>query len=486
MNPEIDPAPAARRAAPPGSFADSMRRRFAALSDRFSLPAGDLLRDAVYRRLWTSVLISSFGGQVTMLALPLTAALLLHATPTQMGVLTAMEIIPFVLFSLPSGVWLDRVRKLPVYLVGELMIGVAVASVPLAWWRGWLTVHWLYGVAFTIGTVYTTAGSAAQVVLTQVVPRDRLVEAHAKNALASSGAEVAGPGAAGALIKLLGAPIALLVDALLLLLLSAAILRGVKVHEQPKRTGAAFLDELRGGLRFVLRHRLLVALALGSGTWQMCHNAAVVVTILFATRTLHLGEQAIGLSYVFLGVGTVAASLVGDRISRRLGPGPCLTLGYGLCAAGWLLLALAPANAWGVAMFVTNLMLFGLGAVLIFINFIALRQAVTPGPMLGRMTSTMRWLILLPAGPGALIGGWLGEHLGLRAALAFAGGCGLLLTWWAWRSPVISGVRVLPVLEADEAATAHLDAEATRPPPMPLLEDAAFAEGEKETEWIRS
>jgi hypothetical protein len=106
--------------------------------------------------------------------------------------------------------------------------------------------------------------------------------------------------------------------------------------------------------------------------------------------------------------------------------------------------------------------------------------------MLGRMTSTMRWLILLPAGPGALIGGWLGEHLGLRAALAFAGGCGLLLTWWAWRSPVISGVRVLPVLEADEAATAHLDAEATRPPPMPLLEDAAFAEGEKETEWIRS
>ena len=154
----------------------------------------DLLRDLAYRRLWTSILISSFGGQVTMLALPLTAAVLLHASPTQMGLLTTMELLPFVLFSLPAGVWLDRVKKLPVYIGGELTIGVVVASVPLAWWLGWLTFAWLYVCAFVIGTVYTVAGSAAQIVLTQVVARERLVEAHAKNALASSGAEVAGPG----------------------------------------------------------------------------------------------------------------------------------------------------------------------------------------------------------------------------------------------------------------------------------------------------
>src|SRR5437870_4076802 len=144
---------------------------------RLTPPPGDLLRDATYRRLWSSILISSFGGQVTMLALPLTAAVLLHASPTQMGLLTAMEILPFVLFSLPSGVWLDRVRKLPVYVVGELSLSVIVASVPLAWWLGWLSMHWLYVASFVIGTVYTTAGSAAQIVLTQVVARDRLVEA---------------------------------------------------------------------------------------------------------------------------------------------------------------------------------------------------------------------------------------------------------------------------------------------------------------------
>jgi len=409
-----------------------------------ALPAGDLLRDAAYRRLFASILISSFGGQVTMLALPLTGAVLLNATPTEMGWLTALEILPFVLLSLPSGVWLDRVRKLPVYVAGELFIGVAVATVPLAWWLGWLSMGWLYAVAFAIGVVYTTAGSAAQIVLTQVVPRERLVEAHAKNALASSGAEVAGPAFAGLLIKLFGAPLALLVDAVLVAM-SAAILRGIRIAEQVTvRHDAHFGRDLAAGLRFVFEHRLVVALAVAVGAWQMCHNAALVVQILFATRVLGLGEQAIGLCYVGMGLGTVLASVLGHRLSERIGPGPCLVLGFALCGLGWALLAAAPAGPWGVAAFAVMLLLFSTGAVFVFINFLALRQAVTPTPLLGRMTSTMRWLILLPAGPGALLGGWLGEHHGLRSALAFAAGGAALLVLFAWRHPVIRGVRALP------------------------------------------
>ena len=421
------------------------QRMLAALRARFALAPNDLLRDVVYRRLWTSVLTSSFGAQIMMLALPLTAAVLLHASPTQMGALTTMEILPFVLFSLPSGVWLDRVRKLPVYIAGEITLACAAASIPLAWWLHALTIEWLYVVAFMIGVVYTTAGSAAQIVLTQVVERDRLIEANAKNALASSGADVAGPGLAGALIKLLGAPVALLFDAALLLV-SAAILRGIHVNEKPPRGAGEFRAELMGGLRFVLGNKLLVVLASCVGGWQMCNNSATVVNILFATRTLGLSEQSVGLSYVCLGFGTVLASLVGHRISKRFGPGPSMTIGIGSCSLGWLMLALAPVGRVGVAIFALNLMLFGLGAVMMFINFLALRQAVTPAPMLGRMTSTMRWLILLPAAPGALIGGWLGEHVDLRASLAFSGVCGIVLTIVAWRSPVMRSVRVLPVL----------------------------------------
>src|SRR5258708_2955683 len=163
---------------------------------RFALRPDDLLLDRTYRRLWSSILISSFGAQVTLLALPLTAAVLLQATPTQMGVLTAMEIVPFALLSLPTGVWLDRVRKLPVYVLGELTIAAAVTCVPLAWWLHWLSMPFLYVVAFAIGAVNTTAGSAGQIVLTQLVPRERLVEGHARRALASSTARVMGPGAA--------------------------------------------------------------------------------------------------------------------------------------------------------------------------------------------------------------------------------------------------------------------------------------------------
>ncbi len=418
-----------------------------ALRQRLALPAHDLLRDAVYRRLWVSILTSSLGGQITLLALPLTAAVLLKATPTQMGLLMAMEILPFALLSLPAGVWLDRVRKLPVYVAGELLIAVAVGSVPLAAWLGWLSMGWLYAVGLMIGCAYTVAGSAAQIVLTQVVSRDRLVEAHAKNALASSGAEVAGPGAAGMLIKLFGAPMALLADAVLLVF-SAVILRGVRVSERLD-AGARrpFWPDLRAGLHFVARQRLLLVLAALMGLWQMSHHAALVVQILFATRRLGLSEQAVGLSYVGLGIGTVLASLTGHRISARLGPGPALTAGIALCSAGWLLLAVAPVSAWGVAAFVLMLMAFGFGAVLVFINFLALRQAVTPSPLLGRMTSTMRWITVLPAGPGALLGGWLGEHVSLRASLAFAGVTALTAALLAWRLPLIRTLKSLPSAE---------------------------------------
>jgi MFS family permease len=408
------------------------------------LPANDLLRDATYRRLWLSILISSFGGQITMLALPMTAAVLLKATPSQMGILTAMELLPFVLLSLPAGVWLDRVRKLSVYVVGEALIALVLASVALAWYFDLLTMQFMYVVAFAIGCVFVTAGTAAQIVLTQVVPRERLVEAHAKNALASSGAEVAGPGVAGALIKLVGAPFALLADAVLLAF-SVFILRGLKVTENRVSNEAThFWRDLKDGLRFVASQRLLVSLGISVGAWQFFNQCAMVVQILYATRELGLNENQVGLCYVGLGVGTVVASVFGNRISRRIGPGPCLVLGFAVCGLGWLQLALVPTGVWGVVSFVVMLMCFGVGAVLLFINFLAMRQAVTPEPLLGRMTSTMRWLILIPAGPGALVGGYVGEHLGLRYAMGIGGIGALLLAGWAWRHASIRETRNLP------------------------------------------
>ncbi len=182
--------------------------------------------------------------------------------------------------------------------------------------------------------------------------------------------------------------------------------------------------------------------------WEFFNASAAGVNILFATRTLAMSGQSVGLSYVCIGLGTVLGGLLGGRLSRLSGPGRCITLGFALTASGSLLLAASPVGQLGRAAFAVDLMLLGFGPILIFVNFIALRQAVTPTPMLGRMTSTMRWLILVPAVPGALIGGWLGQHQSFRAALDFAGVGGWLLTIIAWRSPVLRGITVLPLPDA--------------------------------------
>ncbi len=173
---------------------------------------------------------------------------------------------------------------------------------------------------------------------------------------------------------------------------------------------------MREGLRFVRSERLLLVLASTVGVWELCNQSAMVVQILFATRLLGLSARGVGLSYVALGIGTMTASSIGYRLARRIGPGPTLILGVAISGGGWLLLALAPLTGIGVGAYALMLFMFGFGAVFIFVNFLALRQSVTPGRMLGRMTTSMRWLILIPAGPGALIGGFLGQHFGLRRA----------------------------------------------------------------------
>jgi predicted MFS family arabinose efflux permease len=225
------------------------------------------------------------------------------------------------------------------------------------------------------------------------------------------------------------------------------------------RAGASFWRDLVEGLRFVARTPVLVTLAVLMAIWQMAHYAALVVQILVATRTLGLSEQTVGLCYMGMGVGTITGSVWGRRVSQRIGPGPCLVVGYVITGVGWLLPVMAPPNAWGVAAFALMMALFTMGAVFIFINFLALRQAVTPEPLLGRMTSTMRWLSLLAAPGGSLLGGWLGEHVGLRAALGFAAATALLLAVVAWRLPLIRGLKTLP-----------------RPQPVPGIDEV-------ESEW---
>jgi len=362
--------------------------------------------------------------------LPLTAALLLHATPLQMGILIALETLPFALVSLHAGVMLDRVRKLPIVIFSDVARGVALLLIPLAAFTDRLSMEILYIVGFFCGVQNVIGGAAHQVLLALLAGRKRLVEANAKIALGETSAALVGPGVAGALIQLLTAPFAILFDAFTFLY-SAWLLRGVKAvadvpHLGPRNSVGAEIVE---GLRLVARDRTLFALAWMSGLWQFLHHMQIAVLILFATRDLHLSAGAIGLTYVFGGLGCVLGAALAERLSARFGIGPIIVHGLVLTALAWQAFGLIAGPVWlatvllGLAMLV-----FDFGGVLYGINYLSLRQAITPDRLLGRMTATMRFLTVSAAPVGALVGGALATWIGLRATLLTVGALGLLLS----------------------------------------------------------
>src|SRR4029077_14765455 len=209
-------------------------------------------------KLWTSMTITSFGAQITNLALPLTAAVMLAATPMQMGVLVALETLPFALVSLHAGVLIDRVRKLPIVIAADIGRGVALLAIPIAAFTGSLSVEILYVVGFLCGIQNVVGGAAYQVLLARIAGRNRLVEANAKVALGETSAALVGPGLAGALIQLVTAPFAILIDALTFLA-SGLMLRRVHVPHDVPDPGPrpSVTSQIHEGLKLVWNNKTL-------------------------------------------------------------------------------------------------------------------------------------------------------------------------------------------------------------------------------------
>jgi MFS family permease len=403
----------------------SLERLQRALRKRFR----GLWRSQDFRKLWISLTVTSFGAQVTNLALPLTAALLLHATPLQMGILVALETLPFALVSLHAGVLIDRVRKLPVVIACNIARGVALLAIPVAAFTHVLSVELLYAVGFFCGVQNVIGGAAYQVLLAQLAGRKRLVEANAKIALGETSAALVGPGLAGALIQVLTAPFAILLDALAFIV-SGLVLRRVHApndvaHDGPR---SPVMREIADGLKLVLRNRTLFALAWLAALWQFLHHMQIAVLILFATRELGLSAGAIGIVYMFGGLGCVIAAASAERLTARFGIGPVIVHGLILTALAWQAFGLIGGPVWLATLLLGAVMLmFDFGGVLYGINYLALRQAITPDRMLGRMTATMRFLTVAMAPFGSLVGGALASGIGTRGTLLTVGGLGLLL-----------------------------------------------------------
>lgn len=399
-----------------------------------------------FRRLWGSLTITSFGAQVTNLALPLTAALLLHATPIEMGILVALETLPFALVSLHAGVLLDRVRKLPVIIATDVGRALALLVVPACAFAGVLSIEVLFVVGFFVGMQNVVGGAAHQVVIAQMAGRQRLVEANAKISLGETSAALVGPGLAGALIQLVTAPFAIVLDACAFLV-SAVMLRGVRAPHDVPHAGprASVTDEIVEGLRLVWHNQTLLALAIVAGLWQLLHHMQMAVLVLFATRDLGLSAGAIGLAYMFGGLGCVLAASSAERLSRRLGIGSTILLGLMLTVAGWVVYGAIGGPVWLATVALgLGMLLFDFGGVLWGINYLALRQAITPDRLLGRMTATMRFLTVAAAPIGSLAGGALASVIGLRATLWAIAVGGVVLAGGALVLSPVRRHRVLP------------------------------------------
>ena len=404
-----------------------------------------------FRLLWLSLTVTSFGAQITNLALPLTAALLLHATAFQMGVLVALETLPFALVSLHAGVLLDRVRKRPIIIISDVSRGLALLSIPLCAWAGVLSIDVLYAVGFFCGVQNVVGGAAYQVLIAQMAGRERLVEANAKITLGETSSALIGPGIAGTLIQVLTAPFAIVLDAVSFLA-SALMLRRLHVPNDVASapTHRSMWTEIGEGLTLVWNNGTLRSLALVAAGWQILHHMQVAVLILFATRELALSAGALGMAYMAGGLGCVIAATMAERLARRFGVGPLIVYGLLLTAFGWQAFGQIRGSpgmatlALGVGM-----LLFDFGAVLWGINYLSLRQAITPDRLLGRMTATMRFLAVAAAPLGSIAGGALATAIGLRQTLWVVGALGLVLALVAMRWSPVRRHRHLPATASD-------------------------------------
>ena len=398
-----------------------------------------LWRDPDFVRLWVGGTVSAFGSQITFLALPLTAVLMLDASPLQMGILAAIGGLPSLAFGVGVGVWVDRLRKRPVMIAADYGRALLLLSVPIAAWLQVLSMEHLYVVAIGTGTLRMFFGVANRSILPSLVSRGELVEANSRLAIGTSASQVAGPGVAGVLIHLVTAPAALVVDAVTFVI-SALALRGIRGAEAEPAKPAAdsnFLSEAGEGLGVIGRNPILLAIAVAVGGIAVFNAMFEAVWLLYVNKQLEVEPLAFGFLFAVSSVGFMVGAFVAERLIRWLGTGPAMIVAVVLAALSDLVTPLAGGPLLAVVVLLTTSMfLFGIGVTVYGVCQGSLRQATTPLRLQGRMNGVMNTLEMGLVPIGALIGGLMGEVLGMRATLFVAAGFELAVAAWLFLSPI--------------------------------------------------
>ena len=422
---------------------------------------GGLWHHRDFRKLWAAETISQFGAQVDDLALGLVAIIVLEASAFEVAVYGTLNFLPFILFTLPAGVWVDRLPRKPILVIGDLGRFAVLMTIPIAYFADILTLWQLYAVAFLTGVFTVFFDVAYQSYLPSLVDREHIGEGNSKLEISRSTAQLAGPGVGGVLVELITAPYAVLVDAFSFLASGTFLLR-IRKREEPLRnattteTKSSLWAELKEGLRFVLGNPNLRAQAGCTATSNLFFSVTFSIFLVFLVREVHLSPGVIGVLLSVGSVGSLIAAFTATRITKRFGIGPTTIFVTFLNLPAMLLIALAPVS-FPIPFIVTGGIVLGFVIVVYNITQVSYRQAICPPRLQGRMNSVMRFIVWGTIPIGTLLGGALGSTIGLRETLvvgAVGSGSSVL---WILLSPQ-RHLREMPEPIEDEPRTVELGA----------------------------
>jgi MFS family permease len=398
-----------------------------------------LLRHRDFSLLWAGQTISRVGTEVSALALPLIAIQILHATTFEVGSLTAVETLPFLLVGLPAGAWVDRMRRRRVLIVADIGRLLALGSIPLASAFASVTLAHLFAVAFVTGVFTVFFDVAYQSYLPELVDRQQLVEGNAKLAARESTAHVVGPGIGGALINWVGASTAVVADALSYALSFVCLVAIRTPADVPERGGSptSLVTDIREGLRFVWHEHRIRAVAFCTATANLFGGVMMAVVLLFMTRVLGFSGGKIGVVFAVSGLGAVLGAVVAPWLARRLGVGRAIVLPIALGGIGPFLIAAATGSMAPALLAVGFGIMAGTG-VAYNINQVSVRQALCPRRLQGRMNASVRFLVWGTMPLGGFMGGALGSVIGIRPTLWVAAVGQALAFLWLLPSPIPS------------------------------------------------
>jgi hypothetical protein len=405
---------------------------------------GRLWRHHDFRQLWFGDTVSQLGTQLSVLALPVLAVQVLAADELQMGVLGTCEFLAFLVIGLPAGAWVDRWRKRRVLIANDLVRAVTLATLPLAWALGVLTLPQLFAVALVMGVSTVFFDVAYQSYLPDIVATRDIAEGNAKLQASQSVAMIGGPAVAGGLVRLVGAPLTLGLDALSFLGSALFVRRIRHVDTPPAREGRRpLLVEIREGLSFVVHDPLLWRITACTGTCNLFSSMSGVLLVLFALRELDLDEGHLGLAMGLGAGGGLVGALLTPAVNRLVGEGRSIPL----CALLWVpagaLMPLAGTAIGPMLALTVSSMLITFAVVVYNVTQVSFRQRLCPRPLLGRMNASIRFVVWGTMPIGSLVGGVLGQELGIRTVYWVACAGSALAAAFVVCSPLIA-MRDLP------------------------------------------